>query len=151
MSPLSANDEHKCRRLATNRSPLCDKPTEDNHQSYKNCISSSSHQVLDSMNWSLDSSIQQPIGNSPLQQHASISAEYGTSMESRNNHEDQCCFDASPNTPIQPPSPYLHPLNMEMERIQKEREQITRLHEDVVCPSNLCPFLVHLSFHLSFF
>ncbi|KAK4723742.1 hypothetical protein R3W88_026521 [Solanum pinnatisectum] len=128
---LSAGDKHKCRRLATNRSPQCDKPTEDNHQSHENCINSSSHQILDSMNWSIDSSIQRSIGNLPLQQHASIGAVNGTSMRSRNNHEDQCRPDASPNTPNLPQSPYLHPLHMEMERIQKEREQITKLHEDV--------------------
>lgn len=75
-----------------------------------------------------------------MQQHVRIGAVNGTSMKSRNNHED----DASPNTPNLPQSPYLHPLHMEMERIQKEREQITKLHEHVVCPSDLCPFLVHL-------
>ncbi|XP_015089613.1 protein CHROMATIN REMODELING 4-like [Solanum pennellii] len=122
-SHLSAGDKHKCRRLATNRSPQCDKP----HQSHENCINSSRHQILDSMNRSIDSSIQQSIGNLPLQRHARIGAVNGTSMKSRNNHED----DASPNTPNRPQSPYLHPLHMEMERIQKEREQITKLHEDV--------------------
>ncbi|XP_015169515.1 protein CHROMATIN REMODELING 4-like isoform X2 [Solanum tuberosum] len=130
-SHLSAGDKNKCRRLATNRSPQCDKPTKDNHQSHEICINSSSHQILDSMNWSIDSSIQRSIGNLPLQQHASIGAVNGTSMKSRNSHEDQCRPDASPNTPNLPQSPYLHPLHMEMERIQKEREQITKLHEDV--------------------
>lgn len=60
-----------------------------------------------------------------------IGAVNGTSMKSRNNHEDQCLPDTSPNTPNLPQSPYLHPLHMEMERIQKEREQIMKLHEDV--------------------
>ncbi|KAL3356132.1 hypothetical protein AABB24_017013 [Solanum stoloniferum] len=99
-SHLSAGDKNKCRRLATNRSPQCDKPTKDNHQSHEICINSSGHQILDSMNWSIDSSIQRSIGNLPLQQHASIGAVNGTSMKSRNSHEDQCRPDASPNTPI---------------------------------------------------
>ncbi|KAK6777346.1 hypothetical protein RDI58_024063 [Solanum bulbocastanum] len=130
-SHVSAGDKHKCRRLETNHSPQCDKPTEYDHQSHENCINSSGHQILDSMNWSIDSSIQRSIGNLPLQQHASIGAVNGTSMRSRNNRVDQCRPDASPNTPNLPQSPYLFPLHMEMERQQKEREQITKLHEDV--------------------
>ncbi|KAK4353287.1 hypothetical protein RND71_028805 [Anisodus tanguticus] len=111
----------------------------DNHQSHTNCINSSSHQVLDSMdllqledsNWPIDSSIQRSTGNLPLQQNMSIGAVNGSSMRSRNNHEDQCCPDASPNTPNVPQSPYLLPFQTEMERIQKERGQITKLHDDL--------------------
>lgn len=122
----------------------------DNHQSHRNCIDSSSHQVLDfvdlqpeELNLPIDSSIQRSAGNLPLQQHTSIGAGNDASMRSRNSQEYRCRPDASPDASelLQSPCPY--PLQMEMERILKEREQTTKLHENLVCPSDLCPFLVH--------
>ncbi|XP_016470560.1 uncharacterized protein LOC107792831 isoform X1 [Nicotiana tabacum] len=110
----------------------------DNHQSHRNCIDSSSHQVLDFMdlqpeelNFPIDSSIQWSTGNLLLQQHTSTGAGNDASMRSRNSQEYQCRPDASPDASelLQSPCPY--PLQMEMERILKEREQTTKLHENL--------------------
>ncbi|XP_070007002.1 uncharacterized protein [Nicotiana sylvestris] len=110
----------------------------DNHQSHRNCIDSSSHQVLDfvdlqpeELNLPIDSSIQRSAGNLPLQQHTSIGAGNDASMRSRNSQEYRCRPDASPDASELLQSPCSYALQMEMERILKEREQTTKLHENL--------------------
>ncbi|XP_060201535.1 uncharacterized protein LOC132630036 isoform X2 [Lycium barbarum] len=151
-SHFSDGNKHKFRRLATDKvqSQVCSTMV-DQHPSEISSMQSNqppdantsasthrdqAHQFvptdlqLEDSNWPIDSSIQQSTGNLPLQQNTSIDAVNGSSMRSRNNHEDQCRPDASPNTPNLSQSPYVQPLQTEMERIQKERGHINKLHED---------------------
>ncbi|PHU06520.1 hypothetical protein BC332_23009 [Capsicum chinense] len=60
-----------------------------------------------------------------------IGAVNDAGMRSRNTQEDQCLPDASPNTPSLHQSPYSNPLQMEMDKMQKKREQTMKLQEDM--------------------
>ncbi|PHT37751.1 hypothetical protein CQW23_21324 [Capsicum baccatum] len=66
-----------------------------------------------------------------------IGAVNDAGMRSRNTQEDQCLPDASPNTPSLHQSPYSNPLQMEMEKMQKKREQTMKLQEDMITEMEL--------------